>query len=327
MSATVQNFIHSATDQLKKKGVLQARQESEWILGHVLGVAREALYLKFEKTLSQQEEETALSLLSERLKGKPLPYILGSAFFYKYHFFVNPHVLIPRVETEEVLRKALEWMLAHPPYNRCVHRILDMGAGSGCIGLSLLREIKSSHLLAMDVSKEALKVVSMNAKRLGVMERLTLLHKRAENLTSKDFPGFFQKKIDVIVANPPYIDQDSKKIQALSYEKQKAIQMKSGNFSRDIVQESVYKYEPHLSLFASKKGFQFFPLWSKVAFQVLDTPGFYCVEVGNDKQARRLHQELKKKSFFDKILIHEDLFKRKRVLCCEKRHPSPSRKS
>lgn len=313
-SLKIKDFVSSTTKKLKNIGIPHPRKETETLLSHALQIEkRENLYLQFERKLKISEEKKALSLLSQRVQGTPIEYVVGQAFFYQSTFFVNPHVLIPRTETEDMLRAALQWAKTKSLKRECL-RVLDMGAGSGSIGLSFIKEMKKSHLVAVDCSKEALKVLNLNSENLGVQDQVTVLCQKVEELKVQNLPDFFEKKMDVILANPPYIDENILK-QKTEKSQFKYTELKIENF----VEESVLKYEPPLALFAPQRGFYFLSLWSKLALSLLDSPSLYCVEVGHSKQAEKLKEELERVSFFDKISIRKDGFKRERFLFCEKR--------
>ena len=311
---TLKECLYFLTLKLKNGQILNSRFESELILASALRCTREELYLIFEKNLSLEEEKKATLLLQRRLSGEPLAYILEKKFFYKSSFFVNSHVLIPRDETEVLLRTAIEWSLSkssETTFNgRCI-RVLDMGVGSGCLGLSFLKEFENAFLVAVDVSKEALNVARLNAKSLGVIDRLHFIHQKVETLNSKSLPDFFNGKLDVILANPPYINEDLRTVERKK--KENFLDVKSG------VEKSVVDFEPHEALFSPCRGSQHLFSWSEVAFRLLDRPSIYVCEVGTEDQIKELKKELEEKKLFNQVFIKQDLSGRKRMLGCVKK--------
>ena len=127
--------------------------------------------------------------------GEPLPYVLGQWPFYGETFVVNPHVLIPRPETELLVERALAWLKANPGRSKGV----DVGAGSGCISVSIAKIIANIQLTAIDSSDEALAVCRENAQRHHVADRVHTLR--------SDLLQGFNGRVDLLCANLPYIPQ------------------------------------------------------------------------------------------------------------------------
>lgn len=172
------------------------------------------LYL--HKVLSAKEVEHMLHLLGKLKAGMPLQYLLGEAHFGNYKFLVNEHVLIPRPETFELV----EWIIEdYTPSSNA--SIIDIGTGSGCIAVSLAKELKSAHVSALDVSPQALEVAQQNARRYGVSINWIL-----GDITHSEFQKTLGE-FDIIVSNPPYIKQSESAS----------------------MHENVLKHEPHLALF------------------------------------------------------------------------------
>lgn len=147
-------------------------------------------YLK--KYLSEDKLEDGLKRLE---KGEPVQYIVGNVDFYGYLFNVNPCVLIPRFETEELVSKTIDYIKQYFDYPiDCV----DLGTGSGCIAITLKKKLENINMDAVDISKDALKVAKENAKNNDV--NITFYH--------GDMLEPLNKKYDVIISNPPYIRKD-----------------------------------------------------------------------------------------------------------------------
>lgn len=253
-------------------------QESHWILMDVLGVSFTELLLHKTKTLSESETLKMRSYRNERNAGKPLAYVLGHQDFYKSRFYVNEHVLIPRPETELIVELAS----ARGPFES----IADLGAGSGCVGLSLLKEFRDSRLWTCDISSQALEVCERNAKALQVDARL-----HAETGSVADF--VFDQEFDLVVSNPPYIATTDQR-----------------------VDKDVLNYEPHTALFAPENGLFYYREWSLWAWKALKPQGIALFEIGVDQ--RFDVEALFRSAGFKKITTHKDLFGIDRVVCAVK---------
>lgn len=189
--------LQAGTGYLEKHGIEEARLNMEHLLAHVLGCRRLELYLRFDEPLCDDDLETLRAMVKRRGEGEPLQHLLGTVEFCDARFVCDQRALIPRPETEQLVELLLERFGTAPP-----RRILDVGTGSGCIGLSLANswrgsaETAPSFVLA-DISEQALELARMNASRLGLDEVVRLV--RSDLFERID--GAF----DLIVANLPYI--------------------------------------------------------------------------------------------------------------------------
>jgi len=165
--------------------------EAELLLMEVRGCRRVALFSHPEAQLTSPQVARYVHFVRRRASGEPLPYIAGHAEFFGLLFEVTPAVLIPRPETELLVERALPW-LAHRPGRR----VIDVGTGSGCISVTLAARSPHTSVIAGDISAAALAVAQGNARRHGVLSRVTLV--QADLLAPY---GSF----DLIVSNPPYV--------------------------------------------------------------------------------------------------------------------------
>ncbi|HMD82239.1 MAG TPA: peptide chain release factor N(5)-glutamine methyltransferase, partial [Anaerolineales bacterium] len=167
------------------------------------------LYAHGNTELTETQAQEFIRLIEERASGKPLAYILGEWEFYGRPFYVNEHVLIPRPETEELIRQALPhidvWRGAHPGKQMT---IADIGTGSGVIIITLAIELSKFHIpdskfhfIATDISPKALKVANKNAQRHGVQDQIEFIR--------EDITETLQRNIDLIVSNPPYLPAEA----------------------------------------------------------------------------------------------------------------------
>ena len=215
----------------------------------------------------------------ERLKGVPLAYLCGHKDFYKSRFVVRPGVLVPRPETELVVEVALA-------RGANAKKIADFGCGSGCIGLSLIKELPNASLLAIDKSTAACEVTRENAMKLHLSERVETVNKSVEEW---DWSGRGVRGIDLIVANPPYIAE--------------------GDPS---VQKSVHDFEPHEALYAADQGLADIREWIRIAWLHLTTGGVLVVEIGSGQSAQV--REIMSTIGFENIQAASDLNKIERVV-------------
>lgn len=197
-----------------------ARLDSELLLQRVLELSRLHLLTDPKKPVSPHQEEEFQKLISRRSQGEPVAYLIGTKEFWGYEFLVTKDTLIPRPETEHLLEQALKFLSAYPEDMRI--RILDLGTGTGCIAISLARELKKARthfeIVAADRSTEALSIAKENATRLGV-----------ESLVSFVCSDWFQgiplgEGFHLIVSNPPYVDRSDESISPeLAYEPEMAL--------------------------------------------------------------------------------------------------------
>lgn len=174
---------------LLSKGVENARLEAEWLLCAATGLDRVGLYLNFEKPLNGEELARYRSMVTRRGRREPLQHILGSQEFCGMEFEVTPGVLIPRHDTETLVQEALTRMPA-------AASVLDIGTGSGCIAVSLAKQLPAAAVTAIDISRAALTVAMRNAEKNSVAIEF-LQGSLCEPVAGRHF--------DLIVSNPPYI--------------------------------------------------------------------------------------------------------------------------
>ncbi|CAM3426732.1 peptide chain release factor N(5)-glutamine methyltransferase [Aequorivita lipolytica] len=242
-----------------------------------LNLSRIEVALHPEKTISTEDAEKFQEALLQLKNYKPIQYIIGETEFYGLPFKVNKHTLIPRPETEELV----EWILS----KQKLITILDIGTGTGCIAISLAKNLPNSKISALDISKEALKIAHQNAK----LNKVEVEFFQADILKTKTLP----KQYDVIVSNPPYVRELEKK------------QM----------QQNVLKYEPDSALFVKDEDpLLFYRAISQLAKTNLKANGKLFFEI-NEYLADELTQLLKSKGF-QNIEVKKDIFGKDRMLKC-----------
>jgi release factor glutamine methyltransferase len=190
---TVLEIIKRTTDFLDKRGVESPRLNAELLIGHALGLKRMQLYLQFERPLTEAELEKIRPLVKRRGNREPMQYIVGETEFGGLKLKVDRRALIPRPETEYLL-ELLAPKMAEPPA-----MILDLGTGSGALGLALAKVYPLARVVAVDKSPEALALARENAAACGLVERVQFIQ---SDWFSALPPG---EKFQLIVANPPYL--------------------------------------------------------------------------------------------------------------------------
>ena len=196
---TVLRLVTWSTAYLEKKGVPAARLDVEHLLAHTLGMDRLNLYLEFDRPVTPEELSRFKPLLLARAQRRPLQYILGRTSFRELTLSVDPRVLIPRPETEELVGAVLERVDKEGAHGL---RALDVGTGSGAIALSLAREGSFRLVVATDTSEEALEVARANTRSEGLED--TVEFRFGAVLTALQ-PG---ERFHVLVSNPPYVSEE-----------------------------------------------------------------------------------------------------------------------
>ena len=198
---TLSAVLTAAKDYLVKNDLTSPQLEAELLLAHSLQLSRVELYVQYDRPLNEAEREKYKGLLRDRCSGKPLQYITGNQAFRRLNLRVGPGVFIPRPETELLVEKAIEEIAKYERSQEEPLAIVDLGAGSGAICLSLAQELTGVHIWAVDISTQSLAVAEANAIAHGLEDKVTFL---CGDLYSA-LPPPASKKYDFIIANPPYI--------------------------------------------------------------------------------------------------------------------------
>lgn len=213
----VLKMINWGTEYFSKRSIPSPRLSIEWILSDVLKIKRLNLYLQFDRPLTKEELDQIRVRVKRRVRHEPLQYIVGHTDFMNARIKVNTSVLIPRPETEQLVEIILE-----EHHNDDPKIVMDVGTGSGCIPISLKMERPHWTLYGLDVSGDALKVATENAK-LNQTD-ITFLQGDILNWEHISFPG--NSSFDIIVSNPPYIypeERESLDIEVREFEPEIAL--------------------------------------------------------------------------------------------------------
>jgi release factor glutamine methyltransferase len=191
--ASLLEIVRKSTEFLQSKGVENPRLDAELLIAHALHLQRMALYLQFERELTEPELAAIRPLVKRRSQREPLQHILGETDFFDLKLKTDRRALVPRPETEMLLELLVSTLLPPP------ERVLDLGTGTGAIALGLARAWPRTAVTAIDRSPEALTLARDNAATHGLAERVEFL--LSDWFTALD-PT---RRFDVIVANPPYL--------------------------------------------------------------------------------------------------------------------------
>ncbi len=234
---TVLQTIQSGTPYLEKAGVESARLNMEHLLAHVMGCKRMDLYLRFNEPLEETVLEPLRDLTRRRAKREPLQHLLGTVEFMGREFKCDARALIPRPETEELVEK----ILAHYKKNSVPPpaKILDMGTGSGVIGLSLAHAFPEAHATLADVSEDALALARENAAQTNLADD------RASFILTHLFQNLAGGPFDLIVANLPYIAADEVPTLSAEVQRDPVLALDGGPAGTEIIVDFLAQLRPH----------------------------------------------------------------------------------
>lgn len=285
----LKEVLDKTTAFFKDKKLDTPRLDAEILLAHGLKLERIQLYLKYDQPLEESELAICRDLVRRRVAGEPVAYILGYRDFFGHRFEVNSSTLIPRPETEHIVEEVMAWAQDKEK----VYSIIDLGTGSGCLGLSLLKDLPKARLLSVDKSDKALEVAKRNAEQLGVSDRVQFVHADAADVSAvisafKNFMG--HERIDILVSNPPYIAEGDPGLE-----------------------ENVKKYEPHEALYASDEGLALLKSWSKAYVSYLASESVMMMEMGL-KQGLEMKKHFESLGSLNEVRVIKDLSGHDRVI-------------
>ena len=276
-----QAAIKNAHQSLKNHKIKSDLIDSELLMAKVINKSREYVVLNLNKEISKEDFHNFQNLINQRSEGKPMAHFMNKKFFWKYEFFVNKFVLIPRPDTELIIEQVLKIYK-----NKNKISILDIGSGSGCIMLSLLKERRDFRATGVDICNNALKVSKINANNLGVSSRVKLYN--------SDIDKFYIGKYDLIISNPPYIK----------------------NLDLKYLEVDVRKFEPKIALDGGLDGISEIRKVIKKSSELIKFGGKLILEIAYN-QKYEVKQLLKKNGFYINSVI-KDLSKNDRCIISTK---------
>ena len=253
---------------LKDSKIKSAELDSEILMSQAIRKDKKYIILNYNKKIKKKDLKYFDFLIQERIKKKPIAYLTKKKDFWKYEFLIDKNVLIPRPDTEVLVEQILELTK-----NKASMRILEIGVGSGCIILSILKEKKKFFGIGIDLSTQSLKISEINSHKLGVNRRLKLFKSNIDN--------FSTGKYDLIISNPPYIKKNFLKCleKDISFEPVEALD--GGIDGLSVTRKTILKS----SELIKKKGYLFleigFDQKDKVK-KILKNNGFYIKKVIKD---------------------------------------------
>ena len=277
----IQTAINSGEKILKKKSISTANLDSEILLASTIKKDRKYILLNPLQEISRIDYNFYKILIKKRSYRKPIAQLTNKKFFWNSEFYVNNETLIPRPETELIIENILKLTKHRNNLN-----ILDIGIGSGCILLSILKEKKNFYGTGIDISNECLHISRINALNLNLLPRLKLVKSNIDN--------FSNGKYDLVISNPPYIK----------------------NYRINYLDDDVKLYEPKVALDGGIDGYSNLKKVIKKSSKLLKTKGKLILEI-DDKQKNITNKILKQNGFYTNKIV-KDLAKKYRCIVSTK---------
>ena len=245
----INQAIKEASINLKKNRIRSAFLDCEILMAKVLKKSRNFIIMNPNEEINSNDYMNFKELIFSRTKNKPIAYITGEKSFWKYDFKVNHKVLIPRPDSEIIIENVLKIYKKKSSIN-----FLEIGVGSGCIILSILKEKKTFLGKGVDISKECLKVCEENANKLGLLNRIKLFN--------SDIDNFHFGKYDLIISNPPYIK----------------------NLNLKDMDDEIVRYEPKIALDGGLDGLSEIRKVIKKSSELIKIHGKLILEIAHDQK-------------------------------------------
>ena len=240
------NTIKQASKILKSHNIESHKLDAEIMLSDIMKVTREFLILNNNVNISDDIRKKYHKAVKRRINNEPVAYITGKKDFWSESFLINKSTLVPRPETELLLYKVINY------FKKKSINILDIGTGSGCILLSVLKELKYSKGIGIDISKGAIKTAQINCKNLNLLNKA--------KFKVCDMTKFNEGKYDLIISNPPYIpSRDLKNLSKDITNYEPLVALNGGDDGLDLIKKVIYKANSLLKrngLLAIEIGFQ-----------------------------------------------------------------------
>jgi release factor glutamine methyltransferase len=240
-------YLH-ALQQIYSIG--EASKMTEMIFENIAKISKQQIIINCSEELNTNTENQLLDTLEKLLQHYPVQYIIGESWFYNLKFIVNENVLIPRSETEELVEEAILFLK-----NSLNKNVIDIGTGSGCIPISIKKNIETANVISVDISEGALDIAKQNALANSVI----IDFKKTDFLDNTNWEGL--GKFDLIISNPPYIPEQEEKI----------------------MDKNVTLHEPHIALFVPQNApLLFYKKILSFAKNHLATQGKIMLEIHED---------------------------------------------
>jgi len=277
----INSAIIKGAKVLKDNSIKNPYLDSEILMAKVINKDRKYILLNPKTYLDTKDLNFFQKLIKKRSIGNPIAYLINKKFFWNSEFIVSNETLIPRPDTELIIEKVLKLTVHKKKLN-----ILEIGIGSGCIILSILKERKSFHGTGIDISKSCLNISKLNAFNLKLSSKLKLYKSNVDKFTLG--------KYDLVISNPPYIKKNK-----LKY-----------------LEKDVAQFEPKLALNGGLDGLSEIKKVIKKSSELIKKNGKFVLEIGFD-QTNEVVSLLKKKGFYINS-INKDLANNDRCIVCTK---------
>ena len=277
----IKTAINEGNKILKEKNIRSSLLDSEILMSQTIKKNRKYVIMNLDEKLNQESSTFYKSLIRQRSSGKPIAYLIGNKDFWKYEFEISDKVLIPRPDTELIVDEVLKLTK-----NKSQLNILDIGVGSGCILLSILKEKKGFYGIGIDVSQNCIDLSKINTHKLGLEKRVKFF--------KSDIDNFSYGKYDLIISNPPYI----KKLD-LRY-----------------LERDIFDFEPKLALDGGLDGLSVIRKVIEKSSRLVKNNGTLILEIAFD-QKDKVKKLLKNRGFYIKKVL-KDLAKNNRCIISTK---------
>ena len=258
----IKNILGEGKSILQKNKISNPQLDCEILLSSSIERNKEYIILNPKENLNPEQLEKFKGLIERRKKSEPVAHLINKKEFWKDEFFVNKDVLIPRPDTELIIEQVLKI------YSKSVQiQVLDIGTGSGCILLSIIKERPNFYGTGIDISKKSINVSKFNAKQLNLLNRVKFFHSSVDN--------FNIGKYDLIVSNPPYIEL----------------------FNLKYLEKDVINFEPKLALSGGFDGFVKIRKFINNAKTLIKKNGKFILEIGFN-QKNKVKKILKEEGFY-----------------------------
>ncbi len=274
-------ILKEGTNYLKKNNIKNPNLDTELLLSKIINKKREEVLLNIYDKVKNKEIEEFKYYLSRRKKKEPIAYIIGYKYFWRHKFLTDKSVLIPRPDTELIIEETLNYL----PVDKS-RKILDIGTGSGCIIISLIKERPKCNATALDISLKAIKVAKTNAKLHQLENKI--------NFINIDIDKYKSSNYDLIISNPPYIN----------------------SIDLNRLEDDIKSHEPKLALSGGSDGFRNINKVIIKSKKLLKINGKLILEIGH-KQKNQTIKMLKKNNFYINK-ISKDLSKKDRCIISTK---------
>jgi len=274
-------IINKGSKILKLNKIKSYNLDSEILLSSLLNIDRSQLIINHNSIVKNNEKKFFFNLINRRKNNEPMSYITGHKEFWNNNFKVDKNVLIPRPDTETIVEQVLNYL---SPLS--TKKILDIGTGSGCIIISIVKERKKCKGVGIDISKNAIKLAKYNAKIQHIKNRIKFFH--------SDIDNFFTDKYDLVISNPPYIKQHE--INGLD--------------------KDIKNYEPRVALNGGIDGYSKIRLTIKKSSALIKKNGRLFLEIGSNQVTETL-KILKLNGFYTNKVV-KDLANKNRCVISTK---------